>query len=591
MRISLAETLSRTSNVSYSFCHDGEGVSFSLGGITCVRNMLDMRDRPPGDSVTLIHKPSATGFVRNYKKVSWPGRSRSFLSSSVKPLQSVESVESDFKPPLLPKMISAGPHNVYTLAEGVPLPRNDTSVQVRNQQGGGLVLLQDTQLIETLAHFSRERIPERVVHAKAIGARGHFEVTHDISDLTDADFLNSVGKKTEVLTRISTVGPNSGSADTIRDFHGWAIKFKTAEGNNDWVFNNQPVFFVRDPIKFPSLNRSHKRHPATHADDADMFWDFHVNAPESAHALMFLFGDRGTPASLRNINGYSGHTYKFTKKDGSFHYVKIQIHSDAGVKNLSNDDAVRLAGSDPDALTLDMYNAIERGDYPSYTVSVQVVHPADVARCPVNIFDMTKVLPHAQYPLRPIGKLVFDRNPTNYFAEIEQAAFSPSNMVPGIEPSADPMLQARMFAYPDAARYRLGVNYQMLPTNAAKSPVYIPTERDGFMNFGSNYDADPNYLHSSIHPTAFHGTTTEAYTPTQDTLSAKGPVIFTSEITDDDFKQPRALWNDVLAKEDGAQDRFISNISGNIAGVKRAWLREKVFGEFPQNPFTLPGRH
>lgn len=473
-------------------------------------------------------------------------------------------------------MIAAEQQNFYTLAEGAPLPRNDTSVQVRNKQGGGLVLLQDTQLIETLAHFSRERIPERVVHAKAVGARGYFEVTHDISDITDADFLNGIGKRTELLTRISTVGPESGSADTIRDFHGWAIKFKTAEGNNDWVFNNQPVFFVRDPIKFPSLNRSHKRHPATHSTDADMFWDFHVNAPESVHALMFLFGDRGTPASVRNINGYSGHTYKFTKKDGSYHYVKIHIHADGGIKNLSAEDATKLAGENPDALTLDLYNAIEAGNYPSYTVSIQTIHPADVAMCPVNIFDMTKVLPHAQYPLRPIGKMVFDQNPINYFSEIEQAAFSPSTMVPGIEPSADPMLQARMFAYPDAARYRLGVNYQMLPTNAAKSSVYIPTERDGFMNFSPNYNADPNYLHSTIQPTSFHTTASSEYKPTEASLS--GPVVFTSEVTDEDFKQPRALWNDVLSQQEGVQERFIANITANIAAVKRDWLREKIFG-------------
>ncbi|EXJ78634.1 catalase [Capronia coronata CBS 617.96] len=478
---------------------------------------------------------------------------------------------------------------VYTLAEGAPLPRNDTSVQVLTKHGGGLVLLQDTQLIETLAHFSRERIPERVVHAKAAGARGYFQVTHDISDITDADFLNGIGKKTEVLTRISTVGPESGSADTVRDIRGWAIKFKTNEGNNDWVFNNHPVFFVRDPIKFPSMNRSHKRHPATHSTDPDMFWDYHVNAPESVHALMFIMGDRGTPASLRHINGYSGHTYKFTKKDGSFHYVKIHIHADGGVKNMPPEEATKLAGSDPDYLTMDLYNAIEAGNYPSYTVYIQTIHPADVAKCPVNIFDITKTLPHAQYPLRPVGKLVFDKNPTNYFAEIEQAAFSPSTMVPGIEASADPMLQARLFAYPDAARYRLGVNYQMLPTNAAKAPVYIPTERDGFMNFGSNYGADPNYLHSAIQPTSFRAPPAASeYKPTEDGLS--GPVVFTYETTDDDFKQPRALWNKVLARQEGAQDRFVANVAGNVASVKREWLRERVFELFRRVDNSLGDR-
>lgn len=477
-------------------------------------------------------------------------------------------------------MIASTPTNFYTLAEGTPLPRNDTAVQVLNCQGGGLVLLQDTQLLETLAHFSRERIPERVVHAKAVGARGYFQVTHDISDITDADFLNGIGKKTEILTRISTVGPESGSADTIRDVHGWALKFKTAEGNQDFVFNNFPVFFVRDPIKFPSLNRSHKRHPATHSTDADMFWDFHVNAPESVHALMFLFSDRGTPASLRNINGYSNHTYKLTKKDGSFHYAKIHIHSDGGIKNHTSAEATRLAGTHPDSLTQDMYDAIASSDYPTYTVSIQTLHPSVVAQCPVNIFDMTKVWPHAQYPLRPVGKLVLDKNPVNYFAEIEQAAFSPGTMVPGIAPSADPMLQARMFAYPDAQRYRLGVNYQMLPTNAAKAPVYIPTERDGKMNFGDNYSDDPNYLNSAIKPVAFDRGVNEWKPLQKDNYEMlNGPVAYSSQVTDEDFKQPRALWNNVMSKQPGAQDAFIANISENVAGVKREWLREKVFGK------------
>jgi catalase len=488
--------------------------------------------------------------------------------------------------------ISVPQHVHYTLAEGVPLPRNDTSIQLRTQDGGGLVLLQDTQLIETLAHFSRERIPERVVHAKAAGARGYFEVTHDISDITDADFLTGIGKKTELLTRISTVGPERGSADTIRDFHGWAIKFKTVEGNNDWVFNNQPVFFVRDPIKFPSVNRSHKRHPVTNAADADMFWDFHISAPESIHALMFLFSDRGIPASLRNINGYSGHTYKFTKKDGSYHFVKIHILSTAGIKTLTSTEANALAGTNPDSLTLDLFEAIAAGNYPTYNVYIQTLHPSAVSDFPVNIFDMTKVWPHAIAPLRQVGKMVFDTNPENYFAEIEQAAFSPSTMVPGIEPSADPMLQARMFAYPDAQRYRLGVNYQFLPTNAPKVPVYCPTERDGFMSFTSNYGGDPNYVGSKIKPTAFksvsqingivnghNGVTAGAKSSSKAEKFSEVPVAFTSEVTDEDFAQPRALW-EVFGRQEGCQERFVSTVAEHVSEVKRDWLREEVFRKY-----------
>ena len=460
----------------------------------------------------------------------------------------------------------------YTLAEGVPLPRNDTSVQIRNNLGGGHVLLQDTQLIETLAHFSRERIPERVVHAKAAGAHGYFEVTYDISDITDANFLTGIGKRTQLTTRISTVGPERGSADTVRDFRGWAFKFKTREGNCDFVFNNQPVFFIRDPVKFPSVNRSHKRHPTTNAPDSDMFWDFHTANPEGIHALMFLFGDRGIPASLKNINGYSGHTYQLTKVDGSFHYVKFHINADAGVRCLSAEKASKLAGSQPDGHALDLFDSIARRDYPSYTLSVQVIHPDDVASCPVNIFDMTKTWPKSLYPRRPVGKIVLNRNPANYFAEIEQAAFSPSAMVRGIEPSADPMLQARMFAYPDAARYRLGVNYQMLPVNRTSSNVYVPTERDGFMNFTDNYGGDPNYVGTQIKPVSFSaGVSQKKWTSTKEPLSE--PVVFTSEVTDKDFLQAREMWNKVLAAQEGAQDRFVSNISDHISKVKRGWLR------------------
>jgi catalase len=355
-------------------------------------------------------------------------------------------------------------------------------------------------------------------------------------------------------------------------------RLKTAEGNNDWVFNNIPVFFVRDPIKFPSLNRSHKRNPATNASDADMFWDFHVNNPEGIHALMFLFGDRGQPASLRHINGYSGHTYIWKKRDGDFHYVKIHIHSDIGTKFMAGDVANRLAGVEPDHHTLDLFNSIAEGRYPTYTVSIQTIAPAKLADCPVNIFDMTKTWPKSLYPLRPVGRITLDRNPRNYFAEIEQAAFSPSNMVPGIEPSADPMLQARMFAYPDAARYRLGANYQQLPTNACKALGYTPTQRDGFMTFSSNYGDDPNYIGSSIKPTKFRKDVMPAYRQTPEPVT--GPVVFSSEMTDADYEQARAMWEKVLAKKDGAQDRFIDNLAAHVAQVKRPWLRGEVFKLF-----------
>ncbi|KAL5362235.1 catalase-domain-containing protein [Aspergillus floccosus] len=481
----------------------------------------------------------------------------------------------------------------YTLAEGCPYANNATSVQLRNSKGGGLVLLQDTQLIETLAHFSRERIPERVVHAKAAGAYGEFTVTHDCSDITSASFLNQVGKKTQVLWRVSTVGPESGSADTTRDVHGWAMKLYTDEGNLDWVFNNTPVFFVRDPIKFPSMNRSHKRHPQTHLPDPNMFWDFHAGNPEGFHEILHLFSDRGTPASLRHINAYSGHTYKFTKQDGSFHYVKIHIKTNQGIRNLTREESVRIAGENPDFLIQDMYEAIETGNYPSWNVYVQVMDPAQAESYRWNIFDMTKVWPHKDFPLRQIGRLTLNRNPNNYFADIEQAAFSPSNMVPGVAPSADPMLQARMFAYPDAARYRLGTNYQQLPTNAAKAPVYCPFQRDGLMNFSNNYGGDPNYVGSSLQPTKFYQDTTGVGPQSLSVLTEHekwvGEVVnFTTHVTDDDFIQPAALW-DVIKSEPGHQERFFGNVAVSLSKVKSAGLRNEVYRWFSRISPDLGG--
>ncbi|OQE31952.1 hypothetical protein PENSTE_c001G02881 [Penicillium steckii] len=472
----------------------------------------------------------------------------------------------------------------YTLAEGCPFANNSTAVLMRGRQGGGLGLLQDTQLIETLAHFSRERIPERVVHAKAVGCYGEFEATRDCSDFTSASFLNKAGKITPVLQRVSTVGPESGSADTSRDVHGWAMKLYTDEGNLDWVFNNTPVFFIRDPIKFPSMNRSHKRHPQSHLPDANMFWDFHVGNPEGIHQLLVLFSDRGTPKSVRFMNSYSGHTYKFTKDDGTFHYAKIHVKTKQGIQNFSRAEATKIAGENPDYMIQDMFEAIERGDYPVWDVYVQLMTPETAEKYEWNIFDMTKVWSHKDFPLQQIGRLTMNRNPRNYFADIEQAAFSPSNMVPGLAASADPVLQARLFAYPDAARYRLGVNYQQLPTNAAKVPVYCPFQRDGKMRFDDNYGGDPNYVGSSIKPTVFYQDVKKV---SPQTLSIHtehekwtGEVsAFTSEISDADFVQPAALW-EVIGRDPGHQDRLIENLVGSVKGVKYPELRKAVYELF-----------
>ncbi|KAL4962984.1 catalase [Aspergillus stella-maris] len=482
----------------------------------------------------------------------------------------------------------------YTLAEGCPVSNSRTTVLMRGHQGGGLGLLQDTQLIETLAHFSRERIPERVVHAKAVGCYGEFEATRDCSDFTSASYLSQVGKKTPVLQRVSTVGGESGSADTARDVHGWAMKLYTDEGNLDWVFNNTPVFFIRDPIKFPSMNRSHKRHPQTHLLDVNMFWDFHVGNPEGIHQLMVLFSDRGTPKSVRHMNAYSGHTYKFTKGDGTFKYAKIHMKTRQGIQNLTSKEASKLAGHNPDYMIQDMFEAIERGKYPVWDVFVQLMTPEEAEKYRWNVFDMTKVWPHIDFPLIQIGKLTMNRNPRNYFADIEQAAFSPSTMVPGFAPSADPVLQARLFAYPDAARYRLGVNYQQLPTNAAKVQVYCPFQRDGKMRFDDNYSGDPNYVGSSIKPTNFYQdvkreSVAALNLDVQHEKWAGEVSAYTSEITDEDFVQPAALW-EVIGREEGHQDRLIENLVASVTGVKYPELRAKVYDLFSRVNHDLGGK-
>ncbi|EPE24099.1 Heme-dependent catalase-like protein [Glarea lozoyensis ATCC 20868] len=451
---------------------------------------------------------------------------------------------------------------VYTLAEGCPVGDPSASVILKGitPGSGGLSLLEDTQLLETLAHFPRERIPERVVHAKAAGAWGEFEVTHDISDVTSAAFLSEVGKKTKVLARLSTVAGEKGSSDTARDIRGFALKMFTEEGNWDFVGNDLPVFFIRDPVKFPSLNRSHKRHPQTDVPDSNMFWDFHNNNQEGVHCLMQLFGGRGVPASLRNVNGYGNHTFKFGKPgENTFKYCKIQFKPDAGVTTLTQEESVKLAGTEPDYHVKDMYNAIERGDYPTWTMYLQVMDPKDAESYRWNIFDITRIWPHKDYPLRPVGRLTLNRNPENHFQDIEQAAFSPSTLVPGIAASADIMLQARMFSYPDAARYRVGPNYQQLPCNRAQY-VYSPYQRDGPMRMDGNYDGDPDYVGSSFKKMRL-GPPDVAH----DHWVGK-VMSYSSEVTDEDFEQPRALWS--LFKRNGEDENFAKNLAGHLCKAK-----------------------
>ncbi|KFA46589.1 hypothetical protein S40293_09325 [Stachybotrys chartarum IBT 40293] len=349
-------------------------------------------------------------------------------------------------------------------------------------------------------------------------------------DWCPAALFSEVSKKTEILARLSTVAGEKDSSDTLRDIRGFALKFKTEEGNWDFVGNDLPVFFIRDPAKFPSLNRSHKRHPQTVVANSSMFWDFHNHNQEGAHWLMQLLVLVMCLLLSANVDGFGNHTFKFGKpEDGTFKYVKIHFKPDDGIKNLLEEDAVRLVGEEPDH-HVNMYNSIERGEYPSWTMMLQVIDPKEAETYKWNVFDITKLWPHKGYPLMPVGKLTLNKNPENHFHDIEQAAFSPSTLIPGIAPSTKPMLHARMFSYSDAARCRVGPNYQQLPCNKALN-TYSPHQRDGPMRTDGNYVSDPDYG-------------------------------FSSEVTDEDWEQPRNLWK--LFKEKGDDDKFIHSLPGHV---------------------------
>ena len=342
--------------------------------------------------------------------------------------------------------------SIYTTSNGRPIT-HATASQSLGQRGP--LLLQDFHLIDLLAHFDRERIPERVVHAKGAGAFGDFVVTHDISDICDADIFSSIRKVTPIAARFSTVGGEKGSADSARDPRGFSIKFYTEEGNWDMVGNDTPIFFIRDGVKFPTFIHTQKRNPTTNLKDATMFWDFLSSNQESIHQVLYNFSDRGTPSSYRKMNTYSGHTFKFTKQDGSFKYVKLHFISNQGIENFTNDEAAQMASTNPDWNTEDLFNAIAAGDHPSWTLKIQVLDPKDAETFRWNIFDVTKIWPHSDVLLRTVGTLTLNRNPANYFAEIEQLAFAPAHLIPGIEPTVDPMLQARLFSYADSQRHRV----------------------------------------------------------------------------------------------------------------------------------------
>lgn len=383
-----------------------------------------------------------------------------------------------------------------TTEAGTPIADNQNSLTAGPR---GPVLMADFNLIERMAHFNRERVPERVVHAKGAGAYGKLTITHDISKYTCAKIFSKVGNHCEAFVRFSTVAGELGSADTARDPRGFACKFYTEEGNWDLVGNNTPVFFVRDPLKFQDFIHSQKRHPQTGLRDNTMQWDFWSLSPESLHQVTILFSDRGIPATYRNMDGFSSHTYSLWTEKGERFWVKWHLKTVQGIKCLTDEEAAKMAGEDLDLHRRDLFTSIAKGDFPKWKVQIQIMPEKDAQTYSIHPFDLTKVWPHSDYPLHDVGILELNRNPENYFAEVEQAAFEPGNMPPGIGSSPDKMLQARLLSYPDTHRYRIGINYAALPVNKARCPVHT-YNRDGHMRFDGNYGGQVNYQ-----PNSFNG--------------------------------------------------------------------------------------
>ena len=422
------------------------------------------------------------------------------------------------------------PHNAATTTNaGAPIASDDFSLQQGEQ---GYIGLHDVGLVDKLAHFDRERTPERVVHAKGAGAFGVFEVTEDVSAYTAADFLQP-GKKTPVLARFSTVAGEKGAPDTQRDPRGFALKFYTEEGNYDMVGNNTPVFFIRDAIKFPDFIHSQKRTPDTDLQSFQMRWDFWTLTPESAHQVAWLFGDRGLPSSYREMDGFSSHTYQWINAKGERFWVKYHFKTDQGIGYLPQAEADRLAGSDPEYHRRDLYQHIKDGDYPSWTLKMQIMPEAEAESYKVNPFDITKTWSQKDYPLIPVGKLTLNQLPKNFHVQVEQAAFSPSNLVRGIGFSPDKMLLGRVFSYPDTQRHRLGANFEQLPPNRPEAdvnnyshqgpaamefndpsvPPYVP-------NSGNGPTAQPEKSPADLGRWA---TTSTAVSPSATTMTTTGP--------------------------------------------------------------------
>ena len=479
---------------------------------------------------------------------------------------------------------AAGKGNT-TRPSGQPVPSENTSVTAGQQ---GPVALNDIHLIEKLAHFNRERVPERTPHAKGHGAFGELHITEDVSAYTKAKVFQK-GTVTPMMGRFSTVAGEQGSPDTWRDVHGFALRFYTEEGNLDIVGNNTPVFFVRDGIKFPDFIHSQKRLGTNGLRDADMQWDFWTRNPESAHQVTYLMGDRGTPKSTRHQNGYGSHTFQWVNEQGEAFWVKYHFKTRQGVENFTDEEATTTAGQNPDCHREDLYNAIEEGNYPVWDVKVQIMPLDEAENYRFNPFDLTKVWSKKDYPLHDVGYFVLNRNPRNFFAQIEQVALDPSNIVPGVGLSPDKMLQARVFAYADQQRYRIGPNYQQLPVNQPQNVNEVNTyQHEGSMQYHFNAPEDPVYSpnryekgtgvldDAAVNDRSQLETTTaaELYINPESYGSdlVRAPYVRHSE--DDDFVQARDLYENVY--DDAAKERLVTNITNAMAGVSEE-TEERVY--------------
>ena len=450
-----------------------------------------------------------------------------------------------------------------TTAFGRPVENNQNSLTAGQR---GPILMQDYHPIEKMAHFNRERIPERVVHAKGYGAYGTFTVTKDISHLTCAKMFAQVGKTTEMFARFSTVGGESGSGDTARDPRGFAMKFYTEDGNWDLVGNNTPIFFIRDPLKFSDFIRTQKRDPRTHLKPHFRRWDYWSLSPEALHQVMFLYSDRGTPKSARFMNGYGSHTFSFWNDKGERSWVKFHLKTQQGIQNFTDKEALEMTGKDPDYSSSDLINAIKGKEFPKWTMFVQVMPERDAETYKIHPFDLTKVWPHEDYPLQEVGVMELNRNVENYFAEVEQASFEPSNVVPGIGFSPDKVLQNRVLSYADAHRYRLNSpNYDQIPVNQPKgAPNTATYHRDGWMRVDGNYGGVVDY-----EPNSFGGPV-EDRSVTEPPLRIDGNAARYDYKNDDEdyYGQPRLFWEKVL--DDTGRAHLVENIVGSMTNPMMA---------------------